>query len=493
MLNGKFKYIIVNVISYLYIFLFVYAAVSKLIDFENFQVQLGQSPILSAFAGYLVWIIPFFEILIALFLSITSFRKIGLILGYGLMVMFTVYIYLILNHSSFIPCSCGGVLEKMSWGEHLYFNIIFSVLALVGLMFLCEKKIYTYIKLVSVSILSVLLIVVLFLSSEEIVYKRNNFIRRFPPFPAKRDQIKELNANSYYFAGKSDSELYLGNTTAPALISAFDFSLDSSIVHRFKISDTLFNFMNIKLKVVPPYFYVIDGKVPCIFQGKLEDLKATLKTRSVPGFTKAIVIDSSTLIVRTLNKTRENLLASLNIDNGSLHFAPNLLEKQKDGLFDTDGTLQYSPALERFVYLYYYRNEYIIADKQLHLIDRGNTIDTTTQAAIKVDYVSSKNERKFSAPPLLVNRMSTLHNNLLFVNSTLPSRYEERRMWKNANVIDVYDIITKSYLMSFYVYKVDGDKIDDMMATDTHLYVLIGSKLISYRFSPELVDKMYQK
>jgi hypothetical protein len=33
------------------IILFTYAAISKLIDFENFQTQLGQSPLLSAYAA----------------------------------------------------------------------------------------------------------------------------------------------------------------------------------------------------------------------------------------------------------------------------------------------------------------------------------------------------------------------------------------------------------------------------------------------------------
>ncbi|MEG0917288.1 MAG: hypothetical protein RSF68_09775, partial [Myroides sp.] len=35
---------------------------------------------------------------------------------------FTVYIFLILNYSPFVPCSCGGVLEDLGWWEHLWFN-----------------------------------------------------------------------------------------------------------------------------------------------------------------------------------------------------------------------------------------------------------------------------------------------------------------------------------------------------------------------------------
>jgi len=38
------------------------------------------------------------------------------------MTAFTVYIFLILNYSPFVPCSCGGVLEDLGWWEHLWFN-----------------------------------------------------------------------------------------------------------------------------------------------------------------------------------------------------------------------------------------------------------------------------------------------------------------------------------------------------------------------------------
>jgi len=58
-LSPSFKKIIVEVICLLYILLFVYAAVSKLIDFEHFQIQIGRSPMLSAIAAPVSWAVPF--------------------------------------------------------------------------------------------------------------------------------------------------------------------------------------------------------------------------------------------------------------------------------------------------------------------------------------------------------------------------------------------------------------------------------------------------
>src|SRR5690554_7268755 len=110
------------VLLLLFILLFVYAAVSKLIDFENFQIQISQSPLLSVFATPIAYGVVIGELLIAFMLCFTRSRLTGLYLFLGFMTAFTVYIYLILNYSPFVPCSCGGVLEKMGWWEHLWFN-----------------------------------------------------------------------------------------------------------------------------------------------------------------------------------------------------------------------------------------------------------------------------------------------------------------------------------------------------------------------------------
>ncbi|MBZ4041240.1 MauE/DoxX family redox-associated membrane protein [Flavobacterium hibisci] len=127
------KSMVIQIICYLYVLLFVYAAVSKLLDFENFQVQLGQSPLLSAFAGEISWSVPLFEILTAVLLTIPKYRKVGLLAAFALMVLFTAYICFILNFSSFVPCSCGGILEKMVWKEHFIFNCLFIALAVTAM------------------------------------------------------------------------------------------------------------------------------------------------------------------------------------------------------------------------------------------------------------------------------------------------------------------------------------------------------------------------
>lgn len=492
MVKIDYKNVYVLVVSYLFILLFVYAAVSKGIDFENFKVQLGQSPLLNAYAGILVWMVPISEIIIALLLAINPLRKIGLFASMSLMSMFTVYIYLILNFSSYIPCSCGGILEKLDWNEHLYFNLAFVFFALVALVLSYTNKKWVAIRSTLVILVSTLVMMLLFFTSEIIIQRHNNFIRKYTPFTATLETTRDLEFNGYYFAGKKENTIYLGNQTAPALITKMDFKNGTIKTHHIKITDTLYTFHKVQLRVQPPYFYILDGTVPCVFKGKLADSKAVLLSDQAHGFTKAEVIDSTTLVIRSINESHENILATFSMAEGKVKkFAPKVLEKQIDGLFDTDGTLQYSEQQQKFVYLYYYRNQYIVTDKHLSQIERGNTIDTTSKAKIKIEYLKERKETKFAAPPLLVNRLSCLHNNLLYVNSTLPGKYDVKKMWDKASVIDVYDILTKTYVISFYINAIEGEKINDLLATDTHIYALIGTKIVSYRL--EDVLKNYYK
>jgi uncharacterized membrane protein YphA (DoxX/SURF4 family) len=141
--NGFFKIIsfswlkkstFLEIICLLFILLFVYAAINKLSDYQKFTVQLGKSPLLTDIAGIIAWFIPTIEIIIAILLSFSRTSLLGLYASFSLMVMFTAYIIAITQFSSFVPCSCGGVLQKMTWNQHLVFNIAFVLLAMYGII-----------------------------------------------------------------------------------------------------------------------------------------------------------------------------------------------------------------------------------------------------------------------------------------------------------------------------------------------------------------------
>ncbi|HTR28673.1 MAG TPA: MauE/DoxX family redox-associated membrane protein [Puia sp.] len=117
-----------------FITLFIYAAVSKLLDFPEFRIQVGKSPILTAYAPEAAVVTPLLEIGIAGMLAIRRMRLFALYASFSLMTVFTTYIYIILHFSDYIPCSCGGVLQNLSWQQHLIFNLIFFVLAIIAIL-----------------------------------------------------------------------------------------------------------------------------------------------------------------------------------------------------------------------------------------------------------------------------------------------------------------------------------------------------------------------
>jgi uncharacterized membrane protein YphA (DoxX/SURF4 family) len=124
----KIKTLFTEIVSALVMFLFVYASISKIVDYQKFKIQLGQSPILTSIAGFTSWFVPTIEILVSVLLILPRYRLAGLYLSFGLMAMFSAYIVAITKYSEFIPCSCGGVLQHMNWNEHLIFNLVFFAL-----------------------------------------------------------------------------------------------------------------------------------------------------------------------------------------------------------------------------------------------------------------------------------------------------------------------------------------------------------------------------
>lgn len=137
--HSSSRYIITNekkvieIVSSLIILLFSYAAISKLFDYGEFKTQLSKSPFISSIAGFIAWSLPVGELLIVLCLLFNRTRLIGLYGSFFLMSVFTVYVYMMLHYSYYLPCSCGGILSKMDWHTHFWFNLFFLTLSGFGL------------------------------------------------------------------------------------------------------------------------------------------------------------------------------------------------------------------------------------------------------------------------------------------------------------------------------------------------------------------------
>lgn len=115
------------------VLLWSYTAASKLINLERFKQELHNQTFNKTMSAFLLWFIPISELLTAILLIIKKTRLLGLILSSILMILFTGYIALVLlNYYDRTPCSCGGVLKELGWQAHLYFNLFFLLISLIG-------------------------------------------------------------------------------------------------------------------------------------------------------------------------------------------------------------------------------------------------------------------------------------------------------------------------------------------------------------------------
>jgi hypothetical protein len=87
------------------------------------QEQISQTPLLKPIASAIVIVLPLAEIITAVLLFLPSTRRLGLLITIALMTAFTGYIVYILIYDKELPCTCGGILEEMTWPQHLIFNI----------------------------------------------------------------------------------------------------------------------------------------------------------------------------------------------------------------------------------------------------------------------------------------------------------------------------------------------------------------------------------
>jgi hypothetical protein len=133
-LSLKKRKIAVEIISSLFILLFLYTALSKSFQIQNTINVLKKTPFFTSFPEVTAWSIVVIEYIIAALLFLPQTWKVGMVSSFVLMVGFTLYIGYMKAFISNLPCSCGGVISKMTWNQHLIFNIFFTVLALLGIL-----------------------------------------------------------------------------------------------------------------------------------------------------------------------------------------------------------------------------------------------------------------------------------------------------------------------------------------------------------------------
>lgn len=127
--------IFIEVTKSIMVLLFCYTAFSKILTFDQFVFQLEKSPLIPITYGEFYGLGVIVTELIASYLLIFKPLK-GFYLSLFLMTSFTAYLFIIINFSFYIPCSCGGILEQLDWNTHIILNISLILLIILSILFL---------------------------------------------------------------------------------------------------------------------------------------------------------------------------------------------------------------------------------------------------------------------------------------------------------------------------------------------------------------------
>ena len=345
-----------------------------------------------------------------------------------------------------------------------------------------QKILYILLTLVTATAV----VVGLFFTSEHLMKKENPFVRRFLPHHIDKAKYLDLEVNSYYIAGLTNDTVYLGNYTAPLLITAVSKDLTTKVEHQIKLDETQRSFRSLSVHVHNNEFFVSDGTVPIIYKGNTHNWSAHKYMQEKVYFSLLQPLHENAFAFRSQQaKNGEHILGILNVkDTTTFKLYPTALQKQIDGVFDTDGQLITDSKTNQALYTYYYRNQYLVFKPQTNQFTQGKTIDTTTLAKIKVTQLAN-GEKKMSAPPHKVNTKTYAYNGKLYIKSELLGKNEPKSMWQQASIIDVYDYNKNEYQYSFYAYNHQKDKIKEFAINDQYFFGLVGNSLVRYELGKE--------
>lgn len=132
--------IILYIITAIFILLWIYASVPKLWNLRYYHEVMRSQAIPRWSVSWIATLLPLTELAAAVLLLLPATRLIGMSLSLLMMVVFTIYISgIIFRVYDRYPCPCGGLFNKMGWRRHLKVNLLFTLIALAGLILLLQR------------------------------------------------------------------------------------------------------------------------------------------------------------------------------------------------------------------------------------------------------------------------------------------------------------------------------------------------------------------
>jgi len=316
----------------------------------------------------------------------------------------------------------------------------------------------------------------------------NGFKRHFSNAEVKLTNTFRLDNNLYSLTGQPDREILLRNFNNPFTIFNIDYNLSKLNKIRLNLPKSFgIKIDHTQIKTQPTNIYIKspNGNIFLVYNNQPNLYFTGL------NFDQAQVVSNKSLIIRTKEiadghnkRVLEKVLLSEKRSTISNRYT---LPKQVDGIFCTDGWLQYDFKKAKIYYLYAYRGEFLILDTNLHVIKSIKTIDTVHTAKINLGNTTVRlgnglkaNQSSQITPPNVVNRGFCSNGDFIYILSNVKADNEKADVFYKNQPVDVYSLKLKKYVFSFYLPKFMGLKPRQIEINRNTIIAIYDNYLITF-------------
>ncbi len=189
-----------------------------------------------------------------------------------------------------------------------------------------------------------------------------------------------------------------------------------------------------------------------------------------PPFTRGVSISPASFILRGPDPSSKDQVF-MKVQGKKVTYEQGISEVHNDAGISTDGTLNFDAQTGLLAYTYFSRNRILCFDTNLMHAFTMHTIDTeATYRPLTIALNGGKSITN-DKPMRFVNRYTCTNEGKLYVHSSLKADNEKEEVWSKNAAIDVYDLSGRTYQGSFYLPRLNGEKMKRFRVDHDRIFV----------------------
>lgn len=300
----------------------------------------------------------------------------------------------------------------------------------------------------------------------------SDFARKTDKMMLDEFKVLPLHPDFTTLSGSTDKYLFFTSHRIGEILRT-DWDLQTRDSLNFPVPEDLFRkaskqfFTTIDL----PYIHFYTNNLCAIIKCNIDNKEIEIIKKPDEIFTRSVAIDSNSYVFRQGDKSsRDQIFSIWRSGHQHLEKKVNFLEVLGDGGIGTDGVLKSDQQNNLYAYCYYYSNRFFIFDSSLSKVKTFRTIDSYDRFQVKGTDVDNNAYTNVS-PAVFVNCCIAIGNDKVYINSEVRAKNESLSKLRDSTVIDVYNIKDGEYLHSFYIPRINNERMADLN--------IVGDKLIA--------------